>query len=803
MNKILFSVVAIARNEAKTLPRLLASLDNFKAQGGEVVIVDTGSTDNTASIAREWGCIVFEEGARFVKVLDANICARINEKFVVDGEPPIVKEGNRLFDFSAARNYAASKASNPWVLMMDCDEVLTKFEFEKLVPAITNPKVGRLEFEFVYAHDGAGKAIIQFRMSRFYNRLKFEWNKHCVVHEVLTNTCETGVESVYFGEDVIKSEHYQNPSTDRSNYLPGLALDCLLHPENDRNAHYFGRELMYRGRYKSAIRELQRHVDMKRWPAERSQSMVFMGDCHISLGQEDEALHCWHEAFLADGQRREPMMRLAHYFFQRGEHHKTAAYASAALALPRQGLFYGDNENDYRQDPHESLYWALWYIGDREGSGAHWRKAISYQPTNPKYLHDGQFYIQPGLSLAGFTKAVEAHQPFSFVKLGDGERACISGTAGQNCDGQPYSPALARALTGAYASLSGRVHVVDFYDQKTFNMLLHRTDSDLTAVKSFWTTVAERAGVKIFVGPARLKPVSDLLKAQFVEVPLVNAFEAFESIKRQCFEHCKRDALFIFSAGMTSKVLISQMLQLCQDITCIDAGSAFDPMVAETRTFQVSKTVMENLYFGEDKVMDSEPYVTVCIPTLGRGEKLRQLLHAIPATAQYNNFGVLVEHDSFDDRQGVPRLVKKMVEKASGEFIVFLGNDCVPRPGWLRLAMQQMKASFPDMDGLVGFNDCVTDGKENPHWLASKKLLPMLDGEFFHTGYNHVGCDNELTARCKMAGKYAWCEQAEVFHDHRLNIDPDEVYKLAWREDLVAMDRALLESRAEKLGFTI
>ena len=86
MNKILFSVVAIARNEAKTLPRLLASLDNFKAQGGEVVIVDTGSTDNTASIAREWGCIVFEEGARFVKVLDANICARINEKFVVDGE---------------------------------------------------------------------------------------------------------------------------------------------------------------------------------------------------------------------------------------------------------------------------------------------------------------------------------------------------------------------------------------------------------------------------------------------------------------------------------------------------------------------------------------------------------------------------------------------------------------------------------------------------------------------------------------------------------------------------------------------
>jgi glycosyltransferase involved in cell wall biosynthesis len=228
--------------------------------------------------------------------------------------------------------------------------------------------------------------------------------------------------------------------------------------------------------------------------------------------------------------------------------------------------------------------------------------------------------------------------------------------------------------------------------------------------------------------------------------------------------------------------------------------------VGETRTFQVPQKVLQRLYFGGEEQEIEQPHVTICIPTLGREEKLEQLLQSLPFTAQYSNFDVLVEHDSFEKRQGVPALLKKMVSQAKGEFIVFLGNDCMPRPGWLREAMQAMRQNFPAMDGLVGLNDGYWHGEVATHWLASKKLLPFLDGEFFHTGYSHVGCDNELTARCKKAGKYTWCGAAQIYHDHPIqhgfkedSLDP--VYKLAWHPVSVANDRALLKSRAEYLDF--
>jgi glycosyltransferase involved in cell wall biosynthesis len=53
-----FSVVVIARDEARTLPRLVRSLAPVLERGGEVLVVDTGSTDDTVRVARRHGCRV-------------------------------------------------------------------------------------------------------------------------------------------------------------------------------------------------------------------------------------------------------------------------------------------------------------------------------------------------------------------------------------------------------------------------------------------------------------------------------------------------------------------------------------------------------------------------------------------------------------------------------------------------------------------------------------------------------------------------------------------------------------------------
>lgn len=79
------SVVLITLNEAANLPRTLASVQGL----GEIVVVDSGSTDDTIEIARQFGARVFVEEWK---------------------------------GFGAQKNSAIEKAAGDWILSLDADE---------------------------------------------------------------------------------------------------------------------------------------------------------------------------------------------------------------------------------------------------------------------------------------------------------------------------------------------------------------------------------------------------------------------------------------------------------------------------------------------------------------------------------------------------------------------------------------------------------------------------------------------------------------------------------------------------------
>jgi glycosyltransferase involved in cell wall biosynthesis len=83
------SVCIIAKNEERNLANALASVIDF---ADEVIVTDTGSTDSTPEIAREFGLQV----ARF----------------------------EWSDDLAAARNFCAGRATSEWILMLDADESL-------------------------------------------------------------------------------------------------------------------------------------------------------------------------------------------------------------------------------------------------------------------------------------------------------------------------------------------------------------------------------------------------------------------------------------------------------------------------------------------------------------------------------------------------------------------------------------------------------------------------------------------------------------------------------------------------------
>jgi len=149
----------------------------------------------------------------------------------------------------------------------------------------------------------------------------------------------------------------------------------------------------------------------------------------------------------------------------------------------------------------------------------------------------------------------------------------------------------------------------------------------------------------------------------------------------------------------------------------------FFPYNHQTGKINKTKNTRVWHYFAKSWVKEDLPMVSIVIPTLGREEKLKGLLEKIKENADYPNYEVIVERDSFKNRQGAPKTFKKGVKRSKGELVMYLGNDCVPEKGFLRLAVDKMMNTFPDMDGLVGLNDGYWKGEVATHFLASKKLL--------------------------------------------------------------------------------
>jgi hypothetical protein len=180
--------------------------------------------------------------------------------------------------------------------------------------------------------------------------------------------------------------------------------------------------------------------------------------------------------------------------------------------------------------------------------------------------------------------------------------------------------------------------------------------------------------------------------------------------------------------------------------------------------------------------------ISIVIPII-RPQNLPRLFRSLK---RYGDIEICCEID--EKRIGCPKMVKELVEKSTKEIVVFLADDVVVQEDCLENAYEMM-ASFDGGWGLVGLNDMQT--KNPTHWMAHKKLLPLLDGEFFHTGYIHCFCDNELQYRCEKAGRYKWCEKAKIKHLHPFfeTVKLDDDYKRVYSEDVWKHDEELFKKR--------
>lgn len=131
------SVCIIAKNEEKHIE---ACLEHLKPYHMEIVVVDTGSTDRTKEIALKYTDKVFD----FVWI----------------------------DDFSAARNFCAQKATNDWILAIDCDEYIEKIDMDLLKAFMEkdHKNAGKIRRRNIARRHNGEITYVDEEITRFYHR---------------------------------------------------------------------------------------------------------------------------------------------------------------------------------------------------------------------------------------------------------------------------------------------------------------------------------------------------------------------------------------------------------------------------------------------------------------------------------------------------------------------------------------------------------------------------------------------------------------------------------------------------------
>ncbi|MBN1758843.1 MAG: glycosyltransferase, partial [Chitinispirillaceae bacterium] len=168
------SVCMIVKNEAAVLDRCLASIRDV---ADELIVADTGSTDDTVAIARNYNAVVVS--------------------------------APWMDDFSAARNVSIDHAHGTWILWLDADDV---------VPSESLPVIAQLKsalpdrvYGFIVRNERPGGTGTEFNQARMFpNRrdLRFERRIH---EQIMPSALRAGLR-LEQSEAVVEHHGYVEPA---------------------------------------------------------------------------------------------------------------------------------------------------------------------------------------------------------------------------------------------------------------------------------------------------------------------------------------------------------------------------------------------------------------------------------------------------------------------------------------------------------------------------------------------------------------------------------------------------------------
>ena len=351
------TVYAISKNEEKFAARWVESM----AEADHICVLDTGSTDGTVEILADLGVIVRREE-------------------IVPWR----------FDVARNRSMELIPEDTDICVCTDLDEMFRP-GWRAALERAWRPGTEQLRYSYIWSFDEHGRPGTEFLQEKIHAPGVFRWVHP--VHEVLERTDGAVSWPVAEAPEIVL-EHHPDHGKSRGGYLRLLELSVRERPNDDRNAHYLGREYMFHRRWDEAIAQLQRHLTLPTatWAAERSASMRFISRCYLAKGDQPEAMRWALRAVAEAPELRESWVQAEEAAYAGEDWPAAAFFGGKAVAVTKKSGCYINEERAWGAYPWDAMAYALYRLGDLEGAAAATERALELEPGNERLRGNMKFY---------------------------------------------------------------------------------------------------------------------------------------------------------------------------------------------------------------------------------------------------------------------------------------------------------------------------------------------------------------------------------------------------------------------------
>lgn len=315
------SLSMIVKNESLNIENVLACAKNICY---ELIVVDTGSTDDTVQKALNFG-------------------AKIYHFSWVD-------------DFAAARNFSLDKCNCDWVMWLDADDIITEENQRKIIDIKENILNDELDAVFL-GYDYSGSVGIRERLIR--NKAGMRWKNP--IHEHISGIkIQKEFPNVFIKHT--KTDYSLSMKRNLSIYKRHYKYG-----ENDEHfLYHYARDLNNVGETESAIKIYKEFLSKALVIHYKYKALCAMFWCHIKLDKVEEALKYISEAMILDSTRPEAFLALALYYRRdQNQFDKAISFLHAAAAVNEpKALDY--QISDYSYSPYDELSLCYHYTGQNK-----------------------------------------------------------------------------------------------------------------------------------------------------------------------------------------------------------------------------------------------------------------------------------------------------------------------------------------------------------------------------------------------------------------------------------------------------